>query len=155
IKDFGLYRNIIYRGKASVTNGEFSFTFVVPKDISYTYGLGKISLYAENGIYDAHGSNPVIVGGTADSFAVDNKGPEIKIYMNDEKFVFGGITDDSPLLIVQLEDENGINTIGSGIGHDITGVLDQNTQSTYVLNQYYQAELDNYQKGEVRYPLRK
>jgi hypothetical protein len=152
--DFSLLKNVIYKGKASVTNGLFSFSFVVPKDISYSYGYGKISLYADNGSIDAHGyKNDVVVGGTADSFAVDNQGPLIKIFMNDEKFVFGGLTDDSPLLLVKLEDENGINTVGNGIGHDITGVLNQSTQSTYVLNQYYEALLDNYQKGEVRYPL--
>jgi hypothetical protein len=154
VADFSLQKNIMYRGKASVTNGNFSFTFVVPKDISYTYGYGKISLYADNGSIDAHGyKNDVVVGGTADSFAVDNQGPLIKLYMNDEKFVFGGITDENPLLLVKLEDENGINTVGNGIGHDITGVLNQNTQNTYVLNEYYQAELDNYMKGEVRYPM--
>jgi hypothetical protein len=154
IANFSLQKNIMYRGKASVTNGNFSFSFVVPKDISYTYGYGKISLYADNGNIDAHGyKDDVVVGGTADSFAVDNQGPLIKIYMNDEKFVFGGITDENPLLLVKLEDENGINTVGNGIGHDITGVLNQNTQNTYVLNEYYQAELDNYMKGEVRYPM--
>ena len=151
---FNVLRNIIYRGKASVTNGEFSFTFVVPKDISYSYGNGKISYYADNGFIDAHGyDEDVIVGGTADSFLTDNSGPEIKLYMNDEKFAFGGITDENPILLVKLEDENGINTVGTGIGHDITGVLDQSTQNTYVLNEYYTAALDDYQRGEVRYPL--
>jgi hypothetical protein len=154
VTNFSLQKNIIYRGKASVTNGSFTFSFVVPKDISYHYGFGKISLYADNGQIDAHGyNNTVIVGGTADSFALDNQGPLIKIYMNDEKFAFGGITDETPLLLVKLEDENGINTVGNGIGHDITGVLNRNTQNTYVLNEYYQAELDNYKKGEVRYPM--
>lgn len=154
IANFQLQKNIIYRGKASVNNGSFTFSFVVPKDISYSYGFGKISLYAENGTIDAHGYNDqIVVGGIADSFAIDNQGPMIKIYMNDEKFAFGGLTDESPLLLVKLEDEHGINTVGSGIGHDITAVLNQNTRNTYVLNQYYQAELDNYQKGEIRYPL--
>jgi hypothetical protein len=128
----------------------------VPKDISYSYGNGKISYYADNGFIDAHGyDEDIVVGGTADSFLVDNVGPEIKLYMNDEKFAFGGITDENPVLLVKLEDENGINTVGTGIGHDITGVLDQNTQSTYVLNEYYSAALDDYTKGEIRYPLSK
>jgi hypothetical protein len=154
ITSFDVLRNILYRGKASVTNGTFSFTFVVPKDISYSYGKGKISYYADNGNYDAHGYDEnITIGGTADSFLVDNNGPEIKIYMNDEKFAFGGITDESPVLLVKLEDENGINTVGTGIGHDITGVLDQTTQNTYVLNEYYSAALDDYTRGEIRYPL--
>ncbi len=153
---FEVLRNIIYRGKASVTNGNFSFTFVVPKDISYSYGNGKISYYADNGFIDAHGyDEDIVVGGTADSFSVDNLGPEITLYMNDEKFAFGGITDENPILLVKLKDDNGINTVGTGIGHDITGMLDQNTQNTYILNEYYSAALDDYTTGEIRYPLSK
>src|SRR6187399_171568 len=44
--------NILFKGKATVTNGKFSFSFKVPKDINYQYGRGKISYYAEDGIKD-------------------------------------------------------------------------------------------------------
>ena len=47
---FELQKNIIYRGKASVVNGDFSFSFVVPKDIQFQYGSGKLSYYAQNGM---------------------------------------------------------------------------------------------------------
>lgn len=151
--NYKLQKNIIYKGKASVKDGKFKFEFIVPKDIAYNFGQGKISYYADNDVTDAHGFNTIIVGGTADSVADDNEGPEVKIYMNDEKFVFGGITDDSPLMLVKLSDENGINTAGSAIGHDISGILDDDTKNTLVLNEYYEAALDDYQNGEVKYPL--
>ena len=140
-----------------MVNGAFTYTFVVPKDISYSYGKGKISYYADNGtLFDAHGADlDIIIGGAADSFAIDNQGPIVKVYMNDEKFAFGGITDNDPLLLVKLEDDNGINTIGTGIGHDLTGVLDEKTEDTYLLNEYYSAELDNFTRGEIRFPLSK
>ena len=48
----------------------------------------------------------------------DTEGPAIDLYINDDNFVNGGITDESPILIAQLYDENGINTVGNGIGHD-------------------------------------
>ncbi len=73
--------------------------------------------------------------------------------MNNEKFAFGGITDENPLLLVKLKDENGINTVGNGIGHDITAVLDEETENTIVLNEFYESALDNYRKGKVEYPL--
>lgn len=155
--NFLMYKNVLFKGKASVTNGEFSFSFLVPKDIDYQYGKGRISYYADNGNYDdAHGyTNDVVIGGSADSFALDNNGPQMNIYMNDEKFVYGGTTNPDPMLLIKLSDESGINTVGNGIGHDLTAILDDNTQNRVVLNEYYESELDNYKRGEVRYPYSK
>ncbi|MBK7107654.1 MAG: type IX secretion system sortase PorU [Bacteroidetes bacterium] len=151
---FSLQKNAIYKGKASVTNGTFEYTFIVPKDISYLFGNGKLSYYADNGFEDAAGyEQNVIIGGTADSVTTDNTGPKVSVYMNDEKFVFGGLTDENPVLYIKLIDENGINTAGNGIGHDIIALLNDETQG-YSLNDYYESELDSYQEGVVNYPLR-
>lgn len=151
--NFNLQRSVIYNGKASVTNGDFTFTFIVPKDIAYNFGSGKISYYSDNGQIDANGYSNVMIGGTATDFEADQEGPKVEVFLNNEKFAFGGITDENPILLVKLTDFSGINTVGTGIGHDITGLLDENTQNTLVLNEYYEAELDNYQAGEARYPL--
>lgn len=157
VRVFKIYKNILFKGKASVANGEFSFSFIVPKDIDYQFGPGRVSFYADNGNgTDAHGySSDVIIGGSADSFQADGIGPKLKLYMNDENFVFGGLTNSSPILLVNLEDETGINTTGTGIGHDLTAVLDANTQNMVVLNDYYESELDNYKRGSVKYPYSK
>ena len=72
--------------------------------------------------------------------------------MNDESFVSGGITNSNPTLIVQLFDENGINT-SSGVGHDICD-LDGNQSNPIVLNNYYVANPDDFTNGEVVYNLR-
>ncbi|MGB3075802.1 MAG: type IX secretion system sortase PorU, partial [Chitinophagales bacterium] len=154
VRNFTLQKNIIYNGKASVKSGIFSFSFVVPKDISYQYGFGKLSYYAEDGTVDANGyKNDVVIGGVSDSASFDDKGPEVKVYMNDEKFVRGGITDESPSVLVKLNDANGVNTVGTGIGHDIAGTLDNDSKNTLVMNDFYSADLDSYQSGEARYPL--
>jgi hypothetical protein len=151
---FNLQRNKLFKGKASVRNGEFTFSFIIPKDISYEFGNGKISYYAENGIADGHGfSRDLIIGGTSDSAANDNVGPEIELYMNDETFVFGGITDENPILIAKLRDEHGINMVGTGLGHDIIATLDKNTEDAIVLNDFYEADIDSYQSGSVNYPF--
>lgn len=151
---FSLQNKNIYKGKASVNNGTFQFTFIVPKDIAYQFGNGKISYYAKDSFIDAHGYyDQVVIGGTADSAASDNKGPEVKLFLNDEKFIFGGLTNENPILIVKLSDENGINTAGSGIGHDIVGIMDDEEKNTLMMNDFYEAELDNYQKGKAAYPL--
>lgn len=151
---FKVWRNILYRGKASVKNGDFTFTFIVPKDIAYNFDFGRISYYAENQEFDAHGYfEKFIVGGFNENAPMDNTGPVIKLYMNDEKFVFGGTTNENPRLLAYLEDENGINTTGSGIGHDITVVKNNETAKTIILNDYYEADLDSYQSGKVKYPF--
>lgn len=154
--DFDLQKNIIFKGRASVSNGRFSFTFVVPKDIDYNFGECKISYYAadEGRMADAAGNyQEVIVGGTDPNAIADTRGPNVDVFMNNESFVFGGITDPNPVLLVKLEDDNGINVVGNSIGHDLAGILDKNTQNTYILNDFYEAALDDYTKGEVRYPL--
>lgn len=151
---FYLQKNILYKGKVNVTNGAFKFSFVVPKDIAYQYGFGKISYYAENGNIDANGYyNKIVVGGTNASAPADNQGPEIALYLNDDKFVFGGTTDENPDIYAKLKDDNGINTVGNGIGHDISAVLDANTANAIILNDYYQADLNSYQSGTIRYPF--
>jgi hypothetical protein len=152
---FSMQNNVLYRGKASVINGAFTFSFVVPKDIAYEYGYGKVSYYANKSDADANGYyNKIFIGGTSDSSATDTKGPEIKIFLNDEKFVAGGLTGENPKLIVKLFDENGINTTGRGIGRDLVFVLNNKQTQAVIVNDYYQAALNSYQSGEVIYNIK-
>jgi hypothetical protein len=152
---FSLQNSKLFKGKVSVTNGDFSFTFVVPKDISYNFGQGKLSYYAENQNEDANGSHAdFYIGGTAASYPEDKIGPEIELYMNDNQFVFGGMTDDNPSLLAYVNDLNGINMVGNGIGHDIIAVLDDETENAFVLNDFYEADLNSYQKGVINFPFK-
>jgi len=155
IISFKTQKNALYKGRATVTNGDFKFEFVVPKDIDFNYGRGKISYYADNKVVDADGwDSTFVVGGINPNPPVDNAGPELTIYLNDDSFVNGSITSSNPLLVVEARDDNGINTVGNGIGHDITAVLDGNTGSPIVLNEYYKSNLDSYQSGKLQYTLR-
>ena len=153
---FETQTNLLYRGKATVTNGRFRFSFVVPKDISYNLGYGKVSYYAENGQTDAKGEYlNVLVGGTnEDNADRDFTGPQIDLFMNDNRFIDGGITDTDPFIYAELFDEMGINTSGVGIGHDIVAILDDDYQQPLILNDYYEANVDDYQSGKVRFQLR-
>ena len=156
ILDFITLGETIFKGKASIVNGLFEFDFVVPRDIGMAIGTGKFSLYAKKSNSDLDNSGndlSVLIGGINENAVNDNTGPEINLYMNDESFIDGGITNESPFLIAKLFDDNGINT-SSGIGHDITAVLDGDNSNTFQLNDYYEAELDDYKNGSVKYPLR-
>lgn len=152
---FKVQENIIYKGEATVTNGEFSFSFVVPKDISYVVGNGKIMYYAKNNEVDAHGAfTDFMIGGISNHSIGDNQGPEIELYMDSKEFVSGDKTSKNPTLKAYLSDENGINTAGTGIGHDITAVLDGDYSDVLVLNNYYQADINSYKSGIVSFPLK-
>lgn len=151
---FVVQNNSLFKGKATVQNGRFSFSFKVPKDINFQYGNGKLSLYAENGTADAAGAfTNFIVGGVGNNTGNDTEGPEIKPYLNDEKFVNGGITNENPVLIVKLADSSGINTTGMGIGHDIVATLDNDNNRYFILNDFYQSDPDSYQQGTARFQL--
>jgi hypothetical protein len=127
---------------------------VVPLDINYVVGQGKISYYAENGTVDAHGFyRNFSVGGSEDNCQGDGQGPVISVFMNDANFADMGITDNSPTLLVHVSDPSGINTVGNGIGHDISAVLDGDLANTIRLNDYYEADINSYQSGKVRYRL--
>ncbi len=150
---FAMQNSLIYRGKASVNNGHFSFSFIVPKDINYLYGKGKLSYYADNGLVDASGFyNEFTIGGTAENYTPDYTGPEIRLFINDTTFVSGDETHENPLLIGFLYDESGINLTGN-IGHDLVAFLNVDRANSYVLNNYYEADLDTYKSGKFAYPF--
>lgn len=154
VTTFPIRSSQLYNGKVQVTNGTFSYTFIVPKDINYQYGRGKLSYYASAVGSDAAGHDPeIIIGGLGNGVQDDGQGPKIKAYLNDEKFVNGGLTNENPVLLVRLSDSSGINIVGTGIGHSMTAVLDGDTRNTMVLNDFYEADADSYQKGAVRFQL--
>ena len=157
LMDFNTLGEIIFRGQASVVNGQFEFDFVVPKDIGIPVGFGKVSFYSKNKelSQDKSGAvvNTVRIGGINENAEEDNIGPVLTLYMNDENFVSGGITNESPTLLAKLEDSNGVNT-ASGVGHDIVAIIDGDEKNPIVLNDYYETEIDDYAKGTVSFPLR-
>ena len=82
--EFELQQNVIFKGRVSVTNGEFKFSFVVPSDIDFSFGNGKISYYADDGASrDAAGYyNGFKIGGSADGIN-DDQPPIVEVFMND------------------------------------------------------------------------
>ncbi|HET6558569.1 MAG TPA: type IX secretion system sortase PorU [Prolixibacteraceae bacterium] len=151
---YKVQNNIIHRGLASVKDGEFEFSFFIPKDISYKIDKGKILYYAYNETNDAHGYfDNFYIGGTSDAPITDAQGPEIELFMNSESFRDGGQVSASSVLIAHIVDNTGINTAGTGIGHDITAVLDGDYSNSMVLNDYFQTNMDKHTEGSVVFPL--
>ena len=151
------YPNVLQKVNDLVRDGEFSFSFVVPKDISYSNRPGKMSLYAldETTNTEAQGAfKQYIVGGTAVNTEGDTEGPEIRaLYFNDSAFVDGGKVNHTPFFVAVLWDQSGVNIGGSSIGHDVTLTVDNNPSMSYNLNAYVEALPGG--KGEliVKFPM--
>lgn len=146
----------IFRGNANVTDGGFEFNFVVPRDIRIPLGNGRMSFYAKktNQLVDQTGVNTDIkVGGINENAAADTTPPTVRLFMNDESFISGGITNESPIFLAIMEDENGMNT-ASGIGHDMIAVLDGDESNPFIVTDYYETDLDNFRKGRLKFPFR-
>jgi hypothetical protein len=145
--------NVVYGGQATVRSGRFSVKFVVPKDIAYNVGQGKISLYAQDmaNRVDAQGYQPALIGGASRLAPSDTTPPVVQLFMTDETFVSGGSTGLSPLFLAHLTDKSGINTSSAGIGHDITATLDNDPTKLVTINDAYTADVDNFMSGRVRY----
>ena len=154
---FQQQQNVLFKGKATVSNGYFDFEFIVPKDIDYSYGKGKASFYSwsDNDVNAGGSSKEFYIGGIDTNGLNDQEGPEIELFLNDDSFVNGGISNETPILIANLFDESGINTVGNGIGHDITLILDEETSKARVLNSFYESDLDTYQSGSLRFQMDK
>lgn len=151
---YTVQNNVIYKGLATVKNGEFTFSFFVPKDISYKIGKGKIVYYAYNETVDAQGYfDGFYIGGSSNVSNSDTDGPEVEAYLNADTFKDGDQVSASSVLIATVTDNTGVNTSGTGIGHDITAVLDDDYTNIMVLNDYFQADLDQYTSGKIIFPL--
>jgi len=155
---YSVQNNVIYKGLASVKNGEFEFSFFVPKDISYKIDKGKILYYAYNETVDAQGYfDGFYVGGASNNTVSDSKGPDVELFLNSDSFKDGDQVSASSVLIANISDATGINTSGTGIGHDITAVLtavlDGDYSNIMTLNDYFQADKDKYTSGKIIFPL--
>ncbi len=145
----------LYSGNDSISNGRFELTFAVPRDISYsddsgrlivcgmpTGGSGSVSGYTEG----------LVFNGTSEQ-KTDSLGPSIYCYLNSTAFVNGGTVNPTPYFMAEISDEDGVNTSGSGVGHDLKLVIDGDMNKTYVLNDYFSFDFGSYTSGTVGYSL--
>jgi len=140
-----------------VVNGKFTLRFVVPKDIAYNIGAGRIYLYAHNNITDAAGVRDILVGSSIDNNSSDTEGPEVKPYMNAYTFNSGDVVNKKSTILARISDLSGINSTGNGIGRNITAIIDEGTtiEQNFNLNNYFTYDKNSYSEGEARFPVEK
>jgi hypothetical protein len=150
------YNKTLFSGNDSVYNGRFAINMPIPLDISYSNDYGMLNLYAVDTAFVSSAQGYFVnftVGGTASDFVNDSVGPEIRLYLNSPSFVDGDDVNATPTLMVELYDENGINTMGTGIGHDITAIVDNDPRHTYNLNSAFVPVVGDYTRGTINMPL--
>ena len=150
-------RKIIYSGGDSVKNGEFSFTFAVPMDINYSNQSGAMNLFAINDdkTLSANGVFNDFLASGINVTDNDHIGPSIYCYLNSSAFVDGCTVNPTPYFYAQLNDDDGINATGNGIGHDLELIIDGKTEKTYVLNDSYTNDFGSYTSGTIGYCIPK
>ena len=147
--------NVIFSGSDQVKDGRFEFSFAVPKDISYSELPGLINLYAVSNdkTQKASGITDQLAFGSGGLVPQGGVGPSIYCYLNSEEFVNGGDVNPTPYFVAQLNDEDGINATGSGIGHDLELIIDGEMSKTYSLNEYFQYDFGSYTNGNVGFSI--
>ncbi len=147
--------NKLFSGSVKVEDGRFEILFMLPKDIKYNYGTGRINYYASDedmgeatGFYESF-----FIGGSDPNVVLEEEGPEIEMYLNNPTFLSGGKVNAEPVFFAHVRDDSGINHAGSGVGHDITIVIDEDAEKTYILNDFYQSTENDYTSGTVRFKI--
>lgn len=154
--DFVQQKNVLYKGREKVQNGKFTYSFIVPRDVAYKYDYAKLSHYARSDRDDATGAySRLMLGGFNENMEMAELHPQVRLFINDSLFRNGGMTNENPTLFAHLTDSVGINAAGSGLGHDITAIIDGNPYSIVTLNDFYEADIDDSRNGTVRYTLGK
>ena len=146
--------SLLYAGRDSVRNGQFTLRFMVPKDIKYSNGAGRMVLYAVNDSLNIEANGyreDFTIGGMVDY--TDNEGPRIELALNGETDMTDKVVNATPCLTAALSDSSGINFSGNGIGHDIVLTIDNNPEWTIVLNDYYESAFGDFTHGTLSYVL--
>lgn len=144
----------LHKGTYPVINGSIHAEFIIPEDISFLEGLGRINAYSysDDNRFAKGSSRSFIVTGIDSILDVEPTKPRIEIFLDSTTFIPGDIVSNNPILIVNLYDDYGINTTGNGIGHSIEAWVDNNPNSIDLTNQY-STSIGNAKFGTVRNQL--
>jgi phage FluMu protein gp41 len=140
---------ILYRGSATVNNGRFSTSFIVPKDIKFDSNNAKIHLYASsNDFRSAVGvTTSVRVYGVDPNATNEEDGPDLTVYIGSRRFKSGDVVPIHSKIIVDVKDISGINTSTAGIGHSFIGWANDSTANVIDFAENYVSAQDDYSSG--------
>jgi len=151
--NFSERSNLLFRGNASVTQGIFQLSFVMPKNTPQNLVNGKASAGASTKKPEYAGGSAlnILIGGPEENVDPDNTPPMIRLFLGDTTFINGGKVGPNTKIVAQLSDNSGINISSLPAGNEIIALVDQ--IDAFPLTSYYEANKDNYKNGGLSYPL--
>lgn len=148
------YNDVLFDGKATVTDGRFDVLIPVPSTVIQGDGKARLAYSAYDSI------RKVEAGGAFDDFSiqaptevVDNQGPDIKLYWNTPDFESGDVGAPDGVLYADLFDEHGIYHYNVSIGRDIVMNSSIHELDNLILNDRYEPAVDDYRSGRIVMPL--
>lgn len=149
-------KNRLFTGSFAVTAGEWEATIIIPEEIDNNYSPALLNMYAySDDRREANGSTTdfYIYGYADDSTDPDNTDPEILgIGLNNYMFRDGSVVNSSPLFVAKVRDESGINISSSGIGKQMTLIVDGRRIYEDLVD-HFTPDPDDYLAGEVQYTI--
>lgn len=155
-RNFTYYNDVLYRGRATVTNGKFNVSFQVPADINQNSGMARLSYYAYDSIrqIDAMGVfEGFSLGGVDPAMSHDNEGPQIKFYWNSPEFENGDVVARNGVLHAELYDAQGISHYGYSLGRNIMLSSTLAGYDNMNLNDAFEPALDDFRRGTITLPI--
>lgn len=155
-QEFTLFDKLLFSGKSTVSNGKFQFTFIVPSQIAYQFGQGRISYYAVDSVNFADATGyyeNLVIGGVDENAILDNEGPAITLYLDEPGLKEYDAVGNNATLFALLSDPNGISHTGTYIGRDILLIMDDDVTNAQVVNSYFIPDVDSYTSGKVEISL--
>ncbi|MFN7233789.1 MAG: type IX secretion system sortase PorU [Cyclobacteriaceae bacterium] len=148
------YDQLLFKGKVSVLNGAFEAEFILPVTVPVTLSNNKLSLFASatDGREAAAATIDVPVGGTEPGAPADTKAPDLELFVGDTTFLPGNLVGPNTILIARLHDKSGINLSSRDTRYNLIATLDG--EKSFILNDYYQADLNSFESGSISFPLK-
>ena len=155
-RDVHCYKDVLYQGRVSVTNGRFTVSFQVPKDIMLENGQPRFTLYAYDSIrgLDAMGKfDDLTLGGIDPAMVADDEGPKVDFYWNTPDFVNGQLVERQGVLFADLYDAQGIYHYDFSLGRDIVMNSNLMAYNHLVLNDCFEPALNDFRRGRLAIPV--
>jgi len=145
---------LLFKGEVSVEQGALQGRFIVPKSLRYqNRPTGRVSIYAwdDNSARSAMAFRDDLLFIGSENRGGETDGPGIDIYFkNQENFSDGDMVQSNPILIIEMEDENGINVTGQ-LGHRLELRIDNGDAQD--VSAFFKYDRDSYTRGRLEYPL--
>lgn len=154
-RNFEEYGSRIFSGSTEVKAGKFTVRMAMPLEISQNYRPATLSMFAwtEEGSEAVGLCRDIYAYGYDETAPADTIPPVIEhFFLNHSSFTDGALVNSEPMIIAGVRDETGLNLSTSGIGHQMTAILDGNRTFSDI-STFFTPATDGSASGTIAYPM--